>query len=205
MNSTYRNKIRASLIALAALATVGEVSAAAAQAAQNPSPTPTAKSSPTSSTTTATQAIAPTPVNRPTDPSQVYADQYTNWAQQNCIDERTGNTAAGAIVGGALGAIAGAALTHGHDSGALAGGAVGAVAGAEIGSSSTNCPPGYRVRVGAPAFVYDGPYPTTEVVYEPGVYRPWVWVDGRWAYMPYGRWAPVYYRHGHPRVIYRRP
>jgi hypothetical protein len=136
------------------------------------------------------------------DPSRAYADQYTTWTQQNCVDERTGNIAAGAIIGGALGAIAGSALSHGHTSVTLAGGAVGAVAGAEIGATSSNCPPGYKVRAGAPVFVYDGPYPTTEVVYKLGLYHPWVWVDSHWAYVPYGHWAPAYWAR-QPRVIYR--
>ena len=114
------------------------------------------------------------------------------------MDQRTGNTAAGAIVGGALGAIAGAALTGGHSSGALAGGAVGALTGAAVGSSEpTSCPPGYVVRAGAPVFAYAGP------AYDPGLapawYQPWVWVGDRWVYYPYryAYWFGPAYPHGH--------
>lgn len=188
----------ASLTALAATGAVLQAPAAAAQTTSNPpAPHP--------------QAAAPASATPPPAPdpaaAQSYADQYARWAAQNCVDQRTGDTAAGAIVGGAIGAIAGAALTGGHSSGALAGGAVGAITGAAAGSSApTSCPPGYAVRSGAPVFAYAG------AAYDPGLpppwRQPWVWVGGRWVYYPYryaywvgppyprGHWArPWAYRH----------
>jgi hypothetical protein len=140
--------------------------------------------------------------------AQSYADQYARWAAANCVNQRTGNTAAGAIVGGALGAITGAALT-GRGVGALAGGAVGAVTGAAVGSTApTSCPPGYIVRAGAPTFVYAGPY-YPAVAYGPGWYQ-WVWADDHWVYAPYppAYWGPVYWRGawvGRPWIVRHRP
>ena len=189
MNSRHLAKIAGS--SLAALATIAQSTGALAQT-NNAPPAPQAQSP-----APAAAASAPGPDQAA---AQSYADQYARWAAQNCVDQRTGNTAAGAIVGGALGAIAGAALTGGHGSGALTGGAVGAVTGAAVGSAApTSCPPGYAVRTGAPVFVYAGP------AFDPGLappwYQPWVWVGGRWVYYPYryaywmgpayprGRWA----------------
>jgi hypothetical protein len=125
-----------------------------------------------------------------------YADRYGQWAARYCVDRRN-NTAAGALIGGVLGAVAGSGLAGRgeHAVGALAGGAVGATAGAAIGASAnpdTACPPGYAVAAGAPAFYYDAAYPPT-VVYGPAWYQPWVWVDGRWVYRPYRYW---YWTHG---------
>jgi hypothetical protein len=131
-----------------------------------------------------------------------YADQYSRWAAQNCVDKRDNNTAAGAIIGGVLGAALGASATgHGaHAAGAIAGGAIGAAAGAAIGNADTACPPGYVVRTGAPAFYYDGPiYYGPDVIYGPPWYEPWVWVGGHWVYRPYRYWYwyhPVYWRPG---------
>jgi len=125
-----------------------------------------------------------------------YAARYSAWAAQNCVDRRNSNTAAGAIIGGVLGAVIGSNVAGRGDrgGGAVVGGVLGAGAGAAIGSSSTDtrgCPPGYLVRRGAPAFYYAGP------AYGPGYwgpawYQPWVWADGRWVYHPYREW---YYRH----------
>jgi hypothetical protein len=56
-----------------------------------------------------------------------------------------------------------------------------------------NCPPGYVLGPGAPAFV--GP-----VVYAPGWYNPWVWEGGRYVYIPY---RTYYWRH-HGWHGYRR-
>jgi len=177
---------------LAALAVAGAVVQPAAALAQATNATP------------APQSQAPAPGNGAPAPApdqaaaQSYADQYARWAAQNCVDQRSGATAAGAIVGGAIGALAGAALTGGHGSGALAGGAVGAVTGAAVGSSApASCPPGNVVRAGAPVFVYAGP------AYDPGLapawYQPWVWVGGRWVYYPYryAYWAGPAYPRGH--------
>ena len=180
--------IRSSLIALSTAILAMQSTAALAQSATSGQPA-----------TTGAQVSAQANVQTPAPAgSRAYEAQYEAWAQQNCIDQRTGNTAAGAIIGGALGAIAGSALTHGHTSATLAGGAVGAVAGAEIGASSTSCPPGYVVRTGAPTFVYDGPYYPETVIYEDGPYTPWIWIDGHWVYQP---WHQVY-RYGHPHVVY---
>ncbi len=178
--------IHASLVALAATVLAAQSTVALAQSAAQGQPS------------SANVQSSPGAVQSSPATGQAYAAQYEPWAQQNCVDQRTGNTAAGAIIGGALGAIAGSALTHGHTSATLAGGAAGAVAGAEIGASSTTCPPGYVVQTGAPTFVYDGPYYPETVVYEAGAYTPWVWVDGHWIYEP---WRHVY-RYGRPRVVY---
>jgi hypothetical protein len=173
-----------------------------------------ANAQPTSPQAAPVQATSTDPNIAASDPrapaaAQAYADQYARWAAANCVDQRTGATAAGAIVGGALGAITGAALT-GHGAGALAGGAVGALTGAAVGSTApTSCPPGYVVRAGAPTFVYAGPY-YPAVAYGPGWYQPWVWVDDHWVYAPYppAYWGPVYWRGawvGRPWVVRHRP
>ncbi len=120
-----------------------------------------------------------------------YADQYARWAARYCVDQRN-NTAAGALIGGVLGAVAGSSLAgHGaHTEGAVLGGAVGATAGAAIGASDTPaaCPPGYVVAAGTPAFYYAGSAYDPAVIYGPAWYQPWVWVDGRWVYRPYRYW-----------------
>ncbi len=123
---------------------------------------------------------------------QDYGQRYAAWADQNCIDRRNNNTAAGAIIGGVLGAVVGSSIAGRRDrgGGAIVGGALGAGTGAAIGSSSSGgggCPPGYLVRGGAPAFAYGGYGPG--VVYAgPSWYNPWVWAGGRWAYRPYRSW-----------------
>ncbi|HTS53497.1 MAG TPA: hypothetical protein VMH26_09515, partial [Burkholderiales bacterium] len=111
------------------------------------------------------------------------------WAARNCVNQAN-NTAAGAVIGGILGAGIGAAVSRNHASGAAIGGAIGVGTGAVAGASSSagGCPPGYVVAAGAPAFVYGGPY----VAWAPGWYRPWVWAGGRWVYHPYRYW---YWRH----------
>ncbi len=120
-----------------------------------------------------------------------YADRYAEWASRYCVDRRD-NRAAGALIGGVLGAVAGSGLTgHGdHTAGAFVGGAVGATAGAAIGANADTkaaCPPGYVVARAAPVFYYEPAYPVT-AVYGPAWYQPWVWVDGRWVYRPYRYW-----------------
>lgn len=119
-----------------------------------------------------------------------YAQHYSEWAAQNCIDQRN-NTIAGAAIGGVMGAIlgAGAAGRHEQGAGAVIGGALGATAGAAIGAGSgPTCPPGYVARDGAPGFVYGPP------AYGPGWYNPWVWTGGVWVYRPYRYW----YWHNRP-------
>jgi hypothetical protein len=130
-----------------------------------------------------------------------YAQRYSEWAAQNCVDRRHNNTAAGAVIGGILGAVIGGNVAGRgeHFGGAVVGGALGATAGAAVGSASTDtrgCPPGYAIRVGAPAFYYGAP--GYGYGYAPGWYNPWVWSGGVWVYRPYRAW---YW--GHPR--YWRP
>jgi len=120
-----------------------------------------------------------------------YADRYSQWASRNCVDRRS-NTAAGAVIGGVVGAVAGSGLAGrgDHAAGAFAGGALGATAGAAIGANASNapaCPPGYAVAAGAPAFYYQPSYPPA-VVYGPAWYQPWTWIDGHWVYRPYRYW-----------------
>jgi hypothetical protein len=121
-----------------------------------------------------------------------YAASYQRWAGRYCVDQRSQNTAAGAIIGGVLGAMLGAGVAGHHDqaAGALAGGALGAVGGAAIGSSAGAggaCPPGYFVAPGAPTFFYSGPV-YGPLVATPTWYHPWVFAGGRWVYRPYRYW-----------------
>jgi hypothetical protein len=120
---------------------------------------------------------------------QDYAQRYSAWAAQYCVDQRNNNTAAGAIIGGVFGAVLGSAIAGrgSHAAGAVVGGALGAGTGAAIGSSSGapgGCPPGYVVRSGAPGFYYAG----GPVYAGPAWYRPWVFTGGRWIYHPYRYW-----------------
>jgi uncharacterized protein YcfJ len=120
-----------------------------------------------------------------------YSYEAERWAAANCIAQRENSTAAGAVIGGILGAIVGGAAAGRYDRGAgiVAGGALGAVAGGAIGNASAaennpNCPPGYVLRDGAEPF-YAGPV-YGDVVYEaPGWYDPWLWYGGHWIYRPY--------------------
>ena len=123
---------------------------------------------------------------------QGYAAAYQQWAARYCVDQRNQNTAAGAIIGGALGALLGAGVAGHHNQGvgALAGGALGATTGAVIGSNSGAggaCPPNYVVAPGAPAFSYNGPVYAAPVA-APGWYHPWIYSGGRWTYRPYRSW-----------------
>jgi len=134
---------------------------------------------------------------RSQDADRAYADQYSRWAAQYCVDKRN-NEAAGAVIGRVLGALAGSGIAgHGvHVGGAVLGGALGATAGAAIGADAQPgpaCPPGYVVAAGAPAFAYAGPPVPPAVVTGPEWYQPWVWIDGRWIYRPYRYW---YWDHG---------
>ncbi len=145
-----------------------------------------------------------------------YADRYSRWAADYCVDRRNDNTASGAVIGGVLGAIVGSGMAGRHDrgGGALLGGVLGAGAGAAIGSVSGGreggCPPGYYVRSGAPAFAYGGG--GYGVVVGPSWYNPWIWYSGRWVYRPYRYWyfnnGGAYWRPGwrpgHYEYHYRR-
>jgi hypothetical protein len=190
--STLATKALASALALS---TIASATASVAQTAAT-SPDPRAVTAPP------TGQYAPPPVGSEASGSgysdqaqqfdRDYADRYSHWAAQNCVDQRN-NTAAGAVIGGVLGAVLGAnAAGHGaRGAGAVVGAALGTTTGAAVGANASPaaaCPPGYVVRAGAPAFTYDGPGSAPELVYGPAWYQPWVWVDGRWVYSPYRYW-----------------
>jgi hypothetical protein len=126
---------------------------------------------------------------------EAYADSYSRWAAQYCVNQAN-NTAAGAVIGGILGAGIGAAVSHNAGRGALVGGAIGAGTGAVAGAASSpgGCPSGYVIAAGAPAFVYAGPY----VAWAPAWYHPWAWVGGRWVYHPYRNWYWAHQAYWHP-------
>jgi uncharacterized protein YcfJ len=120
-----------------------------------------------------------------------YSYAAEQWAQANCVQQRENSTAAGAVIGGILGAIVGGAAAGRYDRGAgiVAGGALGAVAGGAIGNAQAaednpNCPPGYVLRDGAEPF-YPGPVYGDIVYGAPGWYDPWLWYGGHWIYRPY--------------------
>lgn len=120
-----------------------------------------------------------------------YAQNASQWAYQNCVQQRQGNTVAGAVVGGVLGAVVGSNVAgrHNRTEGAIVGGALGATAGAAVGAnsaSSVGCPPGYVLRGGATPYYYGGATYGAPVTYAaPAWYQPWVFVGGRWSYRPY--------------------
>jgi hypothetical protein len=122
------------------------------------------------------------------DYDRAYAAAAEQWSTANCIRQEQNRTAAGAIIGGVLGAVIGSNLAGGRDrgAGAVIGGALGATAGGAIANNEgPGCPPGFVVRTGAPVFYY-GPPPGAVVVYDsPDWYNPWLWYDGRWVYRPY--------------------
>jgi hypothetical protein len=121
----------------------------------------------------------------------------TTAAAQGYYDcNRGGNTAAGAIIGGAAGALLGSGVAaRGHrNDGAALGGVLGAVTGAAVGNSSSNCRyydgrydsrydnrgRGYydnsyygdRYYAPPPAPVYVAPPPVVVVPAPPAYYRP---------------------------------
>ncbi|MGH6992598.1 MAG: hypothetical protein ACRED8_02025 [Caulobacteraceae bacterium] len=127
-----------------------------------------------------------------------YSYEAEQWAAHNCYRQRANNTAAGAVIGGLLGAVIGSGLSgrYHHAEGAFAGGAVGALAGGAIGSSSSpECPPGYVLRAGAPAFA-PGPVYGGVIYTAPGWYDPWIWYGDHWIYRPYPyhRWWSEHHR-----------
>ncbi len=69
-----------------------------------------------------------------------YHDEYVS-TQQQCQRARNGNTAAGAVFGGLLGAVLGSQVSgSGHRSdGSLVGGVIGAATGAAIANSNSRC------------------------------------------------------------------
>ena len=130
-----------------------------------------------------------------------YAAAAEQWSSANCIRQEQNRTAAGAIIGGVLGAVIGSNIAGGRSrgAGAVVGGTLGAVAGGAIANNQgPGCPPGFVLRPGAPVFYYGPPPGAAVVVYDqPGWYNPWLWYDGRWIYRPY-----PYHRYWHDH--YRR-
>jgi hypothetical protein len=147
---------------------------------------------------------------RTREADQQYAARYSAWAARYCVDQHNSHVAAGAIIGGLLGAATGAAIGGPHNAaaGAAVGGVIGLGTGAAVGASTASaaCPPGYVVAAGAPTFVYGGAYAGPGVVYAgPGWYRPWYWSGGRWVYWPYRYWYwnhPAYWGAGYWRPAY---
>ena len=123
------------------------------------------------------------------DADRRYAAAAEAWSQANCVRQEQNRTAAGAIIGGVLGAVIGSNVTRGRDrgAGAVVGGALGAVAGGAIANNQgPGCPPGFVIRSGAPGFYYGPPPGAAVVVYDaPTWYNPWLWYDGAWVYRPY--------------------
>jgi hypothetical protein len=136
------------------------------------------------------------PQGRDEDDRYSYAAE--RWAADNCVAQRANNTAAGAVIGGILGAIIGSAASGGRGGGVLAGSLIGGSAGAAIGnsanSSNPNCPPGYVLRDGAPAF-YPGPVYGPVGYAAPTWYNPWIWYGHHWIYRPYPYHRYWYHHH----------
>jgi hypothetical protein len=133
-----------------------------------------------------------------------YAAAAEAWSQANCVRQEQNRTAAGAIIGGVLGAVIGSSVAGRYDrgAGAIVGGGLGAVAGGAIANSSgPGCPPGFVLRGGAPAFAYAPPGAAVVVYDAPTWYNPWIWYNGAWIYRPY-----PYHRYWgeHYRRDYRR-
>jgi hypothetical protein len=96
---------------------------------------------------------------------QDYERQRAQWAHDNCVAQKSGNTAAGVVVGGILGALIGSGLGErgSRSTAAAIGGVSGAAIGGAVGSSSGGqCPPGY---------VYQGAY-AQGAPPPPGTYYP---------------------------------
>ena len=144
------------------------------------------------------------------DAARAYDQQYAAaaeaWSAANCVRQEQNRTAAGAIIGGVLGAVIGSAAAGRHDSGAgaIVGGGLGAIAGGAIANSSgPGCPPGFVLRPGAPAFGYAPPPGGAVLVYDqPTWYNPWIWYNGAWVYRPYPYHR--YWRDHYPRERYYR-
>lgn len=128
-----------------------------------------------------------TPAQRQYDAQ--YAAAAEAWSRANCVRQEQNRTAAGAIIGGVLGAVIGSSIAGRYDrgAGAVVGGGLGAIAGGAIANNSgPGCPPGFVLRAGAPAFAYGPPPGGAVVVYDaPTWYNPWLWYNGAWIYRPY--------------------
>jgi hypothetical protein len=137
-----------------------------------------------------------------------YAAAAEAWSAANCVRQEQNRTAAGAIIGGVLGAVIGSAAAGRHDrgAGAIVGGGLGAIAGGAIAANQgqgPGCPPGLVLRTGAPAFYYAPPPGAAVVVYDaPTWYNPWIPYGGGWIYRPYPYhryWSAHYPRYRHWR------
>ena len=125
---------------------------------------------------------------------------YNNYT---ACDRDAGNRGvAGALVGGALGAVVGsqAAANHHRTDGSLLGGALGAIAGGVIGNKTASCnnappppPPGPVAEAPPPPVAYDGPPPPPP---------PPTYADGGY-YGPPPPPAPVVWAYGRHGMRYR--
>lgn len=126
-----------------------------------------------------------------TDREREEDDRYSRaaerWAAANCVADRRSNVAAGAVIGGLVGALAGTGLAGRHDQApaAILGAGAGAVAGSAIArNASPDCPPGYVIKA-VPEPFYPPPVHPHVVYVAPPWYDPWVWYGGHWIYRPY--------------------
>ena len=149
--------------------------------------------------------------------------RHDQWAARNCISQRNNNTAAGAIFGGAAGALLGFSFAGWAARGAWAlfGGTMGATLGAALGSSANTCSNDYA-SAGAPpygggaAYAYAGPaygpgpapyapaYSPAGPAYRSAPHGPWMWTGERWVHRPYrSGYGPRGYRPaGYPNYRY---
>ncbi len=118
-------------------------------------------------------------------PTTASAQDYDYHAYQDCRRAQTGNTVAGAIIGGLAGGIIGNSVAGRGDRGAgtAVGAGVGAAVGAGVGSSSTNCGYDYDRR----SYDYDRSY------YSSPDYQ---------GYYGSPQTAPDYYRNSSPGSYY---
>ncbi len=105
--------------------------------------------------------------------AQPYGERHDYY--EGCARERSGNTAAGAIIGGIAGAAIGSGLSEGRGGGALAGALLGGTAGAAIGhGAATDCGGYYDHHYyyrRHPTVIYKRPYyPYPDYDYAPAPY-----------------------------------
>jgi hypothetical protein len=125
-----------------------------------------------------------------------YSREAERWAAENCIADRRSNIAAGAVIGGLIGALAGSGLAGRYDRApaTVLGAGAGAVAGSAIArNASPDCPPGFVVKAAPEPFYPPPVYPHVYVA--PPWYDPWVWYGGHWIYRPYPYHRYWYKRH----------
>jgi hypothetical protein len=136
------------------------------------------------------------------DQRRAYDERYRQWeaqrdawAHNNCVNRKTGNTFAGALFGGILGAVAGSQLGGRGErtEASVAGGALGAFTGGAIANSASGpCPEGYAVADAAPP----PPAAPPQVGYGVGYYAP---PPAYYYPAPY-YYGPAYYYGYGPRV-----